>query len=33
VSKAYGRCRNRGESLTRDELRRGLYSDRGGIRH
>ena len=27
VSKAYGRCQNRRESLLRDELRRGLFTD------
>jgi len=33
VSKAQGRCRNRRESLLRDQLRRRPACGRGGIRH
>jgi len=33
VSKAYGRCQNRRESLLRDELWRRLFTDQSGIRH
>ena len=33
VSKADRRCRNRGESLLRDKLWRGLFPDQSGIRH
>ena len=33
VSKAWGRCQNRGVSLPRDELWRYLVTDQSGIRH